>query len=326
MTALGLRDDGSAHDAVAFVRSFVHRAGSGDSAYIDRVLAPDFRWASDRGEGERPYIGRPQSLGLLRQVGRMTPTVMFCNEDYSMVCCAGSTAVVAGTFTAFSNPMEGLAFCVRKRLTAVVCDAGGTAANRYQIQYLHLSNPPAAPQGAEGVSGLSDEFVRYMRALADNYADFESVEIRDVTGSVHVLRVFDVVELEADRQCTNVHCLGKSLRVRQGIGALARLFPADRFVEVRRGSVVNIIHARAWNDREVTLVDGRTVPIPVRRSSEIQERLSEMRRRVLSNTGLPHDGREGVSMQRRVWKVVEGSKVAPAAGLRLAAPGGATAR
>lgn len=154
----------------------------------------------------------------------------------------------------------------------------------FRIVHLHVSSPlEFSREGEFFPVGFSRDAYRFVRLLASDATDRSSVEIREIGGTTHVLRTFDVVYLEADRQYTMVHCLTKTLRVRQGIGFLSKAFPANRFFKVRRGCIANILHVISWSAGSVRLTGGVEIPIPARRSVEVRERIVQLRKLIVSN-------------------------------------------
>lgn len=259
--------------AEGFVHEFVHHFWSGDEEFFVRSLEDDFTWIA--AQDDQYLLDRSESLATYRQLMVSIPDVVIIDEDYTTAACEGDTSVVVGSFYGINNPDSGTVFSARQRVTAVLrCRPGGG----FGIVHLHVSNPVSLSKKGEYFPvGFSREAYRYVRMLASHYSDRASVEVREIGGATHVLRTFDVVYLEADRQYTMVHCLNKTLRARQGIGTLSQLFPKTRFFEVRRGSIVNILHVLSWNAAEVTITGGVSIPIPARRSTEVRDKIEELR-------------------------------------------------
>lgn len=266
-------DEKRCRKAEGFVHEFVHHFWSGDEEFFVRSLEDDFTWIA--AQDDQYLLDRSESLATYRQLMASIPDVVIIDEDYTTATCEGDTCVVVGSFYGINNPDSGTVFSARQRVTAVLrcCPGGG-----FGIVHLHVSNPVSLSKKGEYFPvGFSREAYRYVRMLASHYSDRASVEVREIGGATHVLRTFDVVYLEADRQYTMVHCLNKTLRARQGIGILSQLFPKSRFFEVRRGSIVNILHVLSWNAAEVTLTGGVSIPIPARRSTEVRDKIEELR-------------------------------------------------
>ena len=258
--------------AERFVHEFFRRFWSGDEAAVMRCLEDDFTWIA--AQDDQYLLDRQDSILVYRQIMATVPDVVIIDEDYATIICEDGLVIVAGSFYGINNPESGTAFSARQRVTAVLRERE----EGFGIVHLHVSNPVTlSKKGEYFPSGFSREAYRYVRMLASHYSDRTSIEVREIGGATHVLMTFDVVYLEADRQYTVVHCLNKTLRSRQGIGILSQGFPKDRFFEVRRGSIVNILHVVSWNASEVTLTGGVRIPIPARRSTEVREKIEELR-------------------------------------------------
>ena len=260
--------------AEAFVRNFFRRFWGNDEAYIERVAASDFVMIA--AQDDQYCLDRDQALALYRDLMRSVSDIAIIDEDYTTVMTKGEVTVVSGSFYGVSNPDSGVAFSARQRVTAVLRDAPG---DTFQVVHLHISNPLSISRKGEFYPvNFSHEAYRYVRMLSSQHSDRASIEVREIGGAMHVLRIFDVVYLEADRQYTMIHCLSKTVRSRQGIGVLSKRFPANRFFEVRRGCIVNILHVLSWDAAKVVLTGDIEIPIPVRRSSEVRERIEELRK------------------------------------------------
>ena len=271
-----------ARAAEAFVREFMHRFWAGDTSYFEGALADDFVWIAAQEDQYR--LDRGESLELYRNLMQGVPEVVLVDESYETIASEGGVTVVTGWYSSINNPETGSAFSSRQRITLVLRDASGEPS--FRIVHMHMSSPiTIARKGEYFPVGFSREAYRYVRMLASQYTDRDSIEVREIGGATHVLRTFDVVYLEADRQYTVIHCLSKTLRARQGIGQLSKKFPTDRFFEVRRGSIANILHVVSWNADVVKLTGGVEIPIPVRRSMKVREKIEELRRLVVSGGG-----------------------------------------
>ena len=262
--------------AEAYLRDFIHRFLEGDTGYVERSLSSDFVLIAV--QDNQYCLDREHTIKIHRDLVASIPEVVLIDEDYATVLSQGGITVVSGSFYGINSPDSGTAFSARQRLSAVLRDdPDGT----FRIAHLHISNPVSlARKGEYFPVGFSREAYRYVRMLGSQYSDRASIEVREIGGATHALRIFDVVYLEADRQYTVVHCLSKTLRARQGIGTLAKRFPADRFFEVRRGSIVNILHALSWDAESVTLTGGVEIPIPGRRSAEVRDKIERLRKLV----------------------------------------------
>lgn len=278
-------------DAESFVRTFIERLSARDIPHLKAYLAPEFTFIAAL--EDRYRLDRGRSMRVVRTLSTVLPPSTVVSFEVKTICASGGLRIVMGSFVTLADPMLGEAYSARQRLTAIVRPAGGS----FEVIHLHLSNPLS--RSADGLwlpMGITNDSVRCVRLLAANYADNKSVVVTEVKGRSHVLRTFDVVWLEANRQYTAVHCLGKTVRVRKGIGAVSALFPSDRFVEVRRGSVVNILHVVSWDEHSVRLAGGVEIPLPARRSVAIRDELARARFAAVLETEHPATllGRSGL--------------------------------
>ncbi|HJG30352.1 MAG TPA: nuclear transport factor 2 family protein [Collinsella ihuae] len=265
-----MREPDRSSKPVELVRSFCRASWTGTIDWDDAFLAAkDLSWV---GSLESQYLlNREQTRAMYEGgISKTLPDVVISDEDFREIASEDGVHVVIGTFVVTSNPKEGHAYRVRQRTTAVLRETE----DGYELVHQHASNPTALlRKGRELPLDLSKDSYWYIALLAAQYHDDESIEMRDVTGRSHVLRPFDIVRLEADRQRTFVHCIDGSFCVRMGIGAVGSSLPQNDFVLLRRGCVANIAHVRGWNADEVLLTGDVTVRLPSRRSEEVRREL-----------------------------------------------------
>lgn len=265
---------GASASPVQLAQGLVHAAWGGRFLDYAGILADDFVWI-----GALPtqyLLSREQTLEVYGAGAWTIPSMSFANDDFREVATMGDLHVVCGSTTVMADPSEGMVYSGRPRITAVFREA----ASGYELVHLHTSHPVPALRGgvwSYAPAGISRETIRFLCVLTAEFGNGASIELRDVEGTTRVLRPFEVVCLVADRQYTNVHMIGSSFRTRQGIGSLASLLPEDMFIELRRGTIANVAFVSSWDDREVVLVDGMSVPLPHRRSAEVLAALAERR-------------------------------------------------
>lgn len=246
---------------------------SWEGAFAERsgdLLADDFTYV---GLMEDQYlVDREGSLALSYNIARTIPDVTLTTGEFREIYAAHGLHIVAGSVSMVTNPGDGLVFSSRHRVTAVLREKD----DGYELVHLHSSLPLSGIPDGRGVAqvGISRETYTFMRGLAAMSGDEASIELRDCSGTTHVIKPFEVIYLESDRQHTVAHTLGGEVRVRMGIGEVSGLLPSDWFVELRRGIVANVEYVVRWSARQVVLAGDVTVPLPARRSAEIRSELS----------------------------------------------------
>ena len=255
-------------------RAVVHAAWSGRFLECADLLADDFIWIG--GLPAQYCLGRAETLSVYEGGARTIPSITFADDDFREVASLGGVHVVCGSTTVMTDPSTGMVYSGRPRTTAVFREAG----DGLQLVHLHTSHPvPKAPGGGwvHTSAGISRETLLFICELSVQYGDEASLELRDLEGTTHVLRPFEIICLEADRQYTDVHLIGSTFRMRRGIGSLAKALPQRLFIELRRGTVANVSCVTSWDRGEVCLVDGMVIPLPNRRATEILALLAEKR-------------------------------------------------
>lgn len=266
-------------DPAARSREFVHRFWNGEADWCRAALADGFTWIGPR-EGQ--YGLSPDLFEEdLARMSRSAPRVILMDEAYEPVVSDGGLSVVTGQYLAYTSPDLSAAFAARQRLTFV-----WTAGEKgLRLAHLHVSNPlrPARTDDAAGPGrGRStQETYRYLSLLSSQKGYRASHAIRDVSGATHMVRLFDVVYLEACRQSTNVHCLARTFRVRAGIAGLARTLmggsDTGSLVCVHRSFYVNALYVDTVGADGLTLTDGTSIPVSVRRRTEVCDEIARAR-------------------------------------------------
>lgn len=253
-------------------RDIVHAAWGGRFLEYADVLADDFVWI-----GALPVqyrLSKEETLKVYGGGSWTIPNISFANDNFREVASSGGLHVVCGSTTVIVDPSGGMAYSGRPRVTSIFRKVG----EGLELVHLHTSHPvPTVPGGgwSGAPTGVSRETIRFLCMLSAKFRDGMSLELRDLEGTTHVVRPFEIICLEADRQYTDIRVIGSSFRMRQGIGTLAELLPEELFIELRRGTMANVGYVTSWDENAVYLVDGVTVQLPNRRSKEILDALQE---------------------------------------------------
>ena len=234
-------------------RDIVHAAWGGRFLEYADVLADDFVWI-----GALPVqyrLSKEETLKVYGGGSWTIPNISFANDNFREIASSGGLHVVCGSTTVIADPSEGMAYSGRPRVTSIFREVGGGARARAPP---HVPPRPHGPRRrlSGAPTGVSRETIRFLCMLSAKFRDGMSLELRDLEGTTHVVRPFEIICLEADRQYTDVRVIGSSFRMRQGIGTLAELLPEDLFIELRRGTVANVGYVTSWDEDAVYLVDG----------------------------------------------------------------------
>ncbi len=103
------------------------------------------------------------------------------------------------------------------------------------------------------------------------------LEAEDITGGVEsgqvILRLSpeDIFFMEASAHNTEIHTRDKLYRIRAGIGLTGKRFSQDMFVLCHRSFIVNLMYVSSIGKSEVTLDDGRKVPMSKRCAGAVRE-------------------------------------------------------
>lgn len=263
-------------NTVDLSREFSHRFWEGDTAWCCDHLAENLTWigARDRQFGR----GIAQFKQKLAMFHSLMPKSILSDEAYALVAESAHLHVVAGSYTCHTNPAARSVFAARQNVTFVWRIEGK---NRGLV-HLHHSIPADVHAGdGEEPGRRSHETIRYAEAVNGQQNADAMYELRDVQGILHLLRLADVMYLEASRQSTVVHCVKHSFRVRRGISDLAQTITGGRecgLVRVHRSYFVNALYVESISPDSLTVLGGTWVPLSSQRRVQATEEINRIRR------------------------------------------------
>lgn len=97
------------------------------------------------------------------------------------------------------------------------------------------------------------------------------------TGKKHFVRHSDIIHVEAEGSYTTLHLLtGKKLTLSKNLKKVEEMLDNDMFFRAHNSHLVQLDQVRSCNYREntLTLIDGRTVPMAVRKREALKHRMS----------------------------------------------------
>lgn len=86
-----------------------------------------------------------------------------------------------------------------------------------------------------------------------------------------ILHTKDILYLEANDKETTVHCEHDSFEIRKGLNELATQLPAFYFFRIHRKYIANLAHVREFDEKQLTLDCGQTLPISRRNSRNFRD-------------------------------------------------------
>lgn len=263
-------------DAVAITEKFIHQFWSGDIRWCASVLAPEFTWIGT--EADQINLNAKEFIKAHAAIIKKVPHAIPMNEKYScMSSLLDRIFIVTAEYFCYSDTSENKGLAIEQRCTFV----WKNSSRGFVLLHYHASNPfnPAAHNEALAAV-LPKEIYRYMLLVSSKRSYHATVELKDILGNVHVLRLVEIVYLQAQKQSTIVHTTDGKFRLREGISkVLAHLNKADAsaFVRIHRSYAVNPLYVKTIKAEEVQLASGGTLPLSTRRRSEAMKLISEGR-------------------------------------------------
>lgn len=267
---------GLARNAVAATEEFVHRFWSGDVKWCASVLAPEFTWIG--AQIEQMNLDAKGFVKTHAAIMKEAPRVVLMNEKYTHVASPSPQVyVVLAEYYGYTEPTNNEAFASTQRCTFV----WKQAPQGLRLVHYHVSNPlMLSKRGENFPTSFSKDVYRYTLLLSSKRCYRSTVELRDILGNIHVLRLAEIVYLEAQKQSTIVHTSDGSFRLREGISkVMDKLNESDSiaFVRIHRSYVVNPLYVRTIQAEDIELSDGQVLPLSARRRGEATELIGKAR-------------------------------------------------
>lgn len=259
-------------DPIGISRDFLHHFWNGDVEWCREMLDGGFTWIGtqeDQFAVDAGIFGKAQAATCAA-----IPRIILMDEEFEVSFKTEDTFVVTAQYLGDTNPSVSLAFMSRRRVTFVWhrTDLG------LRLAHCHVSNPQKPSRDDEAFPvAYAQETHRYANMIATQKSCRHASSVRDVQGNVHMLRLYEVMYLEANRQSTVVHCVSKIFRVREGIASLAKTIMGDEgkgLVHVQRSFYVNALYVGEVGGEDLTLFDGTKIPVSGRRRAEVCEEIA----------------------------------------------------
>ncbi|NMM94055.1 LytTr DNA-binding domain-containing protein [Bifidobacterium sp. DSM 109957] len=244
----------------------------GDADWLDASTTDDFVCLG--AQSDQFLLTKADVLSLCREM----PHVLMSSKMYRQSARVGDVRVVDGRFMGFLAPEEGsMAFAAEQRLTALwrETDEG------LRMFHIHVSNAMSEPEEGERFPiKFATKAMQYINLVSLQKHYLNQIEVVDIDGVYHMLRLFDVISVEAKRQDVLVRYGYTTIRVHEGIAKLAErigLNAGNGFVQVHRSFWVNVLYVETVDGESVHLATGELVPIAQRRRREIINQIQSVR-------------------------------------------------
>lgn len=267
---------GLARDAVAITEDFIHHFWNGDIKSCASVLSPEFVWIGPQAKqmnlDAKGFIKTHASFIL------KAPHAVLANERYSFL---GSPApkifIVTAEYNSYIEPTDTNPYAAAHRSTFV----WKQTPRGHKLVHCHISHPFSSTLQENGnPAPLTQDINGHVLLLSSRRCYRSTVELRDILGNIHVLRLAEIVYLEAQKQSTIVHDTEGSFRLREGITKVVEnLNQADpiALVRIHRSYVVNPLYVKTIKSDVVELATGQELPLSARRRSEAVELIAQAR-------------------------------------------------
>lgn len=156
----------------------------------------------------------------------------------------------------------------------------------YEVEALHYL---VKPVDSTKIAYCMERVAEVFKSAVKNKAVL--IEAEDITGGREGGRVIlrlspeDVFFMEASAHNTEIHTRDKLYRIREGISVTRKRFAQDMFVLCHRSFIVNLMYVSGIGKDEVTLDDGRKVPMSKRCAGAVREAFIKFYGRMRDDNG-----------------------------------------
>lgn len=265
-----------AHEVLALTKDFVRHFWSGDVKWCASVLAPEFIWIG--AQAEQMGLNASNFEKTHSAIIKEAPHVALMNEKYSLIDIpAPKVFITTAEYFGYTEPTAQEAFAGAQRCTFI----WKQTPQGLKLVHYHVSNPLSVSKKGENFpTSFSKEVYRYTLLLSSRRCYRSTVELKDILGNVHVLRLAEIVYLEAQKQSTIVHTSEGSFRLREGITKVADMLnevDPVALVRIHRSYVVNPLYVKTIKSDAIELTTKQTLPLSNRRRSEATELIAKAR-------------------------------------------------
>ena len=243
----------------------------GDVDWLDASITDDFVCVG--AQSDQFLMTKADVLSTCQEM----PHVLMSGKTYRLSARVGDVRVVDGRFMGFLDPAEGMAFAAEQRLTALWRET----AEGLRVFHIHLSNAMSEPEAGERFPiAFATKAMQYIDLMSLQKHYLNQIDVVDIDGVYHMLRLFDIISVEAKRQDVLVRYGYTTIRVHEGIAKLAKrigLNAGNGFVQVHRSFWVNALYVESVDGENVHLSTGELVPIAQRRRREIVRQIQSVR-------------------------------------------------
>lgn len=253
----------------ALLEHCIRRYYQKDYAPMLNRLAKDCVWI---GAGNMLFFGRDALLPAL-EVELEGPTYTMREQSFWLLATGDpNSALVMGIFDLYSGASEHMLCATHQRVTAFCRLIEG----RWLCQHLHSSNEWGELVGDEifpyEVSTQTYQYVQRIVKTAQRLAPQHPRIVLRLDGSEQIVDTGAIAYVEARRKECVVRLGDDELSVKMSISELERDLPAG-FVRVHRSYVVNADHVRSIERYQVTLDNGRAIPVSIKRYDTVREQI-----------------------------------------------------
>jgi hypothetical protein len=260
-----------AEKTVHLTSEFMEAFYSGNPEPVFAVASPDITWIG--AQKEQFDIGFEKFRADIEKVLLDLPPCYLSNQRYLLAQNNGSICTVIGSYYVMSRDNAEHAIAGEQRCVAIWRLSGE------QLSLVHLSN--SSPIG-EWMVTEGEHFPSKMSAYIKNYIRHQVREkltprqlvITDTVRVMHFISESEIYYLESDDKYTEIYLADSTIRTRMQLKEfLPKLSPV--FLKISRINIVNMSKIARFSERDAILLDGRSLPVPAKKMTEIKKTVSD---------------------------------------------------
>lgn len=260
-----------AEKAIRLTAEFMEAFYKGDPSPVFAVADPDLTWIG--AQKEQFDIGFEKFKEDIEKILLDLPPCYLSNQRYLLAQNNSSICTVIGSYHVLSRDNAEHAIAGEQRCVAIWRLSGE------KLSLVHLSN--SSPIG-EWMVAKNEHFPTQMSTFIKKYIQHQVMEkltprrlvVTDTLRVVHFISESEIFYLESDDKYTEIYLEGSTIRTRMPLKELlTKLSPV--FLKISRINIVNMSKIARFSERDAFLLDGRSLPVPAKKMTEIRQTVTD---------------------------------------------------
>lgn len=258
---------------VELTREVLDRFWQLDCEFLLDLVTDDVMWIAP--EQERYMRGIDAMRADLLANREELVSCHISSAEFDVVLNSGPACSVVGRYLVSTDDDAPYFLQVQQRCQFIWRLMDG----QLRVCSVYVSHPRGELAVADGetfANALGSMASRYLEARVASAKDHRRLVFTEELGGVRFLPLVDVVAVVAHRKHCEVRTLDAVYAARAPLGSLREQLPGDLFVEAHRSYMVNVNYVVSVRPYEVSMADGKAIPIPRHRYAQVRDGLMRL--------------------------------------------------